>query len=516
MVPLTYALRLAAHAPISPAPALDSPRVEDTPTLDNTPRVTFAADSRPPPEPPPTGHMTWPALVGFQIDEVLDAIPPEDRDAFVGQYLCNEAAAVYSRPAGHSINQCPTVSRLTVPQHWDCRTPPPTRWELVTYQIPFDKARPSKEPPYLQGLLMDPGIFIRPQSPTTPFEFPFDVSTPDCLLDLGYNPSTYIPFESISRVVGLLQVCGLTGDDASFAHVMCTAITTDASDNPSLMDGGTNICITVILGLLVDVVSIPPIPISIATTSGSISVDDCCTKRGLIPLNLSNRSIYYQPCYYCKNTVETIISLEAIVAASDTLVHWTQEGHKGSDPGSIRFLSKSGLYSITLRLEKRDGLYYCPTDAFTIDQDPSCPGIPSIKRAAAPPMQAILRCGKRYHLVAQDCMAESELWMQQLGCPGEDQLDLLPGNVTGIPHNFQYHPFRFIDWKEEASIQKQAALQSAEGTTEIKGRFYLDFGFMHASTSNFNQPDKAHDQVAHSYDGYSSYLLIVDKASRHV
>jgi hypothetical protein len=203
---------------------------------------------------------------------------------------------------------------------------------------------------------------------------------------------------------------------------------TDASDNPSLMDGGANICVTGILGLLVDVLSIPPTPILVATTLGSISIDDCCTKRGLIPLTLSNGSIYYQPCYYCKNAVEMIISPEAIVAASDTLVHWTQEGHKGSGPGHIRFSSKSGLYSITLNLEKRDGLYYCPTDAFTIDHDPTCPATPIIKRAVAPPQLDIPRLSKRYLPVPRDRMAESELWMQRLGCPGEDQLDLLPGN----------------------------------------------------------------------------------------
>jgi hypothetical protein len=297
---------------------------------------------------------------------------------------------------------------------------------------------------------------------------------------------------------------------------MRAAITTDVFDNPSLMDGGANICITGILGLLVDVVTIPPIPISVATKTGSISVDDCCTKRGLIPLTLSDGSIYYQPCYYCKNAVETIISPEAIVAANDTLVHWTQEGHKGNDPGSIRFTSESGLYSITLGLEKRDGLYYCPTDAFTIDRDPICPSIPVIKRIAAQHKEYTPRRGKRYLPVPRDRMAESELWMQRLGCPGEDQLDLLPGNVIGTPPSFHYHPFRFIDWKEEARIQKQAALRSAERTIEVKRRFYLDFGFMRASTSNFNQPDKAHDRVVHSYDGYSSYLLIVDEASRHV
>lgn len=113
-------------------------------------------------------------------------------------------------------------------------------------------------------------------------------------------------------------------------------------------------------------------------------------------------------------------------------------------------------------------------------------------------------------------MAESEVWMLQLGLPGEQQLDLLPGNVTGIPHNFQYHPFWFLDWKEEARIQKQAAQRSAERTAECKCRFYMDFGFMWVSTSNFSTPNKHEDRVVLSYDGFSSYLLIVDEASRFV
>ncbi len=75
-------------------------------------------------------------------------------------------------------------------------------------------------------------------------------------------------------------------------------------------------------------------------------------------------------------------------------------------------------------------------------------------------------------------MAEPEVWMQRLGCPGEDLLDLLPRNVTGILPSSNFHPFQFIDWKEEACMEKQAALCSAKQTTKTKQRFYLDFGFM--------------------------------------
>ncbi len=52
--------------------------------------------------------------------------------------------------------------------------------------------------------------------------------------------------------------------------------------------------------------------------------------------------------------------------ASNVLIRWTQTGHKDGSPGSLRFDSDSGLFSVSLTLEYRDGLYYCPTDAFTV------------------------------------------------------------------------------------------------------------------------------------------------------
>jgi hypothetical protein len=115
------------------------------------------------------------------------------------------------------INNHSTVSHLIVPQDRQWPIMPPICCDLVTYHIPLDKARSPKDSPYPQGSLLDPSILIHPLSPTTLFEFPFDVPMPYRLLDLGYNPSTYVPFESITQVVGLPQVCGLMGDEASFA-----------------------------------------------------------------------------------------------------------------------------------------------------------------------------------------------------------------------------------------------------------------------------------------------------------
>ena len=111
---------------------------------------------------------------------------------------------------------------------------------------------------------------------------------------------------------------------------------------------------------------------------------------------------------------------------------------------------------------------------------------------------------------------ESEVWLLRLGSPGVHQLDALPGNVTGIPSVFEYHPFRFIDFKEQARIRKQTAQRSAVRTNECKKRFYMDFGFMRALAADYSRSHKGTDRVVRSYDGYSSYLLIIDEASRYV
>ena len=286
---------------------------------------------------------------------------------------------------------------------------------LVSYEVPLDKAcRPLDVGDDLflpQGSLADPSLLIRPASPTTPFEFPFQVAE-ETYCD--FNVSSGLPcvdlMDSVTHVVGLPRVCGLSLDTDVVVRVSRATTSSEVWDNPSLMDGGANICLTGVLDLLVDVVTIAPLPISVATKTGDISMDDCCTKKGLIPLTLADGSVYYQPCYYCKNAVETIISLQAIVASSDVLVRWTQTGHKDGSPGMIRFDSDSGLDSIVISLECRDGLYYCPTNVFTVDRDPVRCTAPIIRRALIP-TAPVTRRPKDYLPVSRDRLTESELWM---------------------------------------------------------------------------------------------------------
>ena len=168
--------------------------------------------------------------------------------------------------------------------------------------------------------------------------------------------------DSVTRVVGSPRVFGLRTDCSSYAQVKRTSAT--------LIDGGANICLTGDLNLLVDVVEIPPLAISVAINGEEPHIDDSCTRRGYLPLNLSDGSTHWQLCFYCKNAVETIISPQAILASSYVFASWTQTGFKDGCPGRLHFDSHDGLCTMQLNLDYHDGLYYCPTDVFTVDQSP--------------------------------------------------------------------------------------------------------------------------------------------------
>ncbi len=99
---------------------------------------------------------------------------------------------------------------------------------------------------------------------------------------------------------------------------------------------------------------------------------------------------------------------------------------------------------------------------------------------------------------------------------GVSQLNLLPGNVLGIPAEFNHHPFKLIDFKAQAQGRKQAAQWLAVCTPKRKQHFYMDFGFMQALDSDYSKQDKLKDPVVYLYDGFLSYLLIVDKTTRYI
>ncbi len=117
--------------------------------------------------------------------------------------------------------------------------------------------------------------------------------------------------------------------------------------------------------------------------------------------------MYYQTYFYCKNIVETIISPQAIIAASDLFVTWQQPGHKDGSPGDLRFFSDSGLASMSLVLKQRDGLYYALTDMYTVDRSPVHPIVPRVCRVLHTPNPSLRHPSPRYVPVSKSNQMES-------------------------------------------------------------------------------------------------------------
>ena len=219
--------------------------------------------------------------------------------------------------------------------------------------------------------------------------------------------------DSVTHVVCSSRMCGVRGDDMTSVRILRVAET-----NGKLIDGGSNVCVTGDITFLLDVTDIDPIDISVALDGRSTSPDDRITKRGLLPLTLSDGSVYYQTCFYCANMVETIISPAAILASSDVFYYWNQEGCKDpTAPGRIRFTSKDGLLSMLFNLEYHNGLYYCSSDIFTVDQD--TPVRVNCRRTTTPPPSDIHRSPSKFVPTSRARQVESEVWLARLGSPGE-------------------------------------------------------------------------------------------------
>ncbi len=319
--------------------------------------------------------------------------------------------------------------------------------------------------------------------------------------------------DSITHVVCAPRIYGLRGNTTSSVQLF-----NNTTPHDKMIDGGLNVCITGNLGAVLDDLNIDPVAILVALEGAPSLFDNCITKQGLLPLLLLDGTIYYQTCFYCENLVETIISPAAVLTSSDVFVSWQQEGFK--DPsvlGRLRFTSHDGLVLMSFTLYCHNGLHYCNSNVYTMDPNPiraQCS-----RTAVSKPTQAnhpTPSCPAKFAPTTRAWQIEAEVWALQLGSPNKHQLNVLPQHVMGTPSQFHYHPFWFIDFKEQAYIRTQPANCSADRLPDCGSIFFVDFGFMCASADDYKQPNKATDCIVLSYNGFSVYLAFVDGASRHV
>jgi hypothetical protein len=154
----------------------------------------------------------------------------------------------------------------------------------------------------------------------------------------------------------------------------------------------------------------------------------------------------------------------ALLATSNLFVQWQQIGYKDPTvPGSLRFTSHDRLASMHFSLQCRDGLYYCDTDVYTVNKSPTV-HLHCCRAVVNPPTKVPQpdRPASKFQPTLRARQVDSEVWALRFGLPGKGQLDVLPQHLDGIPPLFKYHPFRSIDFKEQAHIRKQPACKTPE------------------------------------------------------
>ena len=274
----------------------------------------------------------------------------------------------------------------------------------------------------------------------------------------------------------------------------------------TLADSGSNVCLTNDLSILEDVHDIPPSPLDVALVSDT---GPMCTKSGFVTFQFTDGTVHRQPFLYNAKASETILSPQHITKLCPHISTWVQGGSgDGSESGYLFFygLDRSTVV-MSLPLVRRNGLYY-----YHLHGDVATDGL-----AQHPPL---LDTGFRVNKVSRPVSATeqitSELWAARLGYCGTDQLSLIPTHTAGTPSVFKCHPFRFLDVKEDARIQRQPRGDMDESVLKNGEQFHMDFGFIRASSNDYGvtPPSNPDDRVVYSFDGYSSYLLIMDRRSK--
>ena len=265
-----------------------------------------------------------------------------------------------------------------------------------------------------------------------------------------------------------------------------------------------------------------------------------CTHCGDFPIPMLDGSVFYTPMYYNPQASDCILSPHAICRSSrGYLTKWIQEGNLDPLQGSVAFYNKHGEAIIRLELQHRNGLFYTSTSAlavnhtFNVEHQSSNrmvylhteEGIDSEDDGEASLDSDLDFNHAKANINIEDqsqhprrCQLEADLWQARLGHCGEWQLKVIPHAVHGTPKQFTPHPFSSYDHYNRARIRKIPATKGKHPSraTTSEQRFFMDFGFLRASNFDYSRPDKSKDRVIESFDGYTSYLLIVDEHTRFI
>jgi len=294
------------------------------------------------------------------------------------------------------------------------------------------------------------------------------------------------------------------------------------------IDGGANRSIKNDYTQLLQFKNIKPYYMS---TAGGES-DLACTGIGYLPWCSTNGYTILIRCYYSAQAVDTIVSPSDIALNHLTPFHtWTQHANLESNEGHIIFANEHTGEKAIYPLVPINGLwYYINDDHKDLVTNLDKTSHPIINRISSP--------------------AQYELIHARLGHPGEKTMQCIHKHVDGIPKLHKPALYKcatctYVNITKRAVTRKSVEaninsetenepahesieptgtprndctnLQQLKSSTHVKQyvsgqAFHMDMGFVRGT--KFSKKDEDGNLVT-SIDGYNSYLLIVDRATRY-
>jgi hypothetical protein len=285
------------------------------------------------------------------------------------------------------------------------------------------------------------------------------------------------------------------------------------------VDGGANRSITNDATLLINCKNIKPYYMSSAGGTDDI----VCTGKGFLPWRAPDGQTILINAYYSKQSVDTIISPSDIVLNHITQCHaWTQHADMQTNKGFITFVNKDTDHKIVFPLINKNNLwYYIAANAVDYNPSEEIVPVPIINRLQAPVLY--------------------ELMHARLGHPGEKVLSTIHHYVDGIPNHKKSDLYkcgtctlvnatkRAVTSQEVTNIKTQIKMDTistpdcptatetkaapVEHNKDLPGqRFHMDMGFVCGTKYSYRDHD---GNIVTSMDGFNSYFIIVDMATRY-
>ena len=266
-------------------------------------------------------------------------------------------------------------------------------------------------------------------------------------------------------------------------------------------DSGANRSVTNNKKLLVNFKAISPYAIN-GINDGDPAIH--CTGTGLLPWKADTGEVLLIRCLYCKEASGTIISPSDVnLQYKHKYNGWTLETKFDSKYGQLTFNSRDGINHLVFSAYSDNNLWHHYLDEVTADE----------YSAMGKQTKAIvnsLNSNALYHL-----------WHHRLGHPSHKILSKAYEKCIGVPKLKQpsffncstcnSSKFRKKHIGPTKSVSKSPPEKSAECL--VGQHLHVDFGFVRGSDYS-RKGEKG--KLITSIDGYRSYCLVIDRASRYI